>query len=106
MQTIPLSAAPSQSLSVLLGGRNVEMTLRQRSTGLYADISLNGKQILAGVLCQDRTWIVRRAYLGMPGDLVFIDQQGKSDPTYDGFGGRYVLYWVEPGETLAGESIL
>lgn len=102
MQTIPLSAVPSQSLSVLLGGQKVEMTLRQRSTGLYADISLNGKQILAGILCQDRTRIVRRAYLGMKGDLVFIDQQGKTDsnPTYDGLGSRYVLYWIEPGETI------
>lgn len=102
MQTIPLSAVPSQSLSVLLGGQKVEMTLRQRSTGLYADISLNGKQILAGILCQDRTRIVRRAYLGMKGDLVFVDQQGKtdSDPTYDGLGSRYVLYWIEPGENI------
>lgn len=102
MQVIPLTPTPSQSLTVLLGGQNVGLVLRQRSTGLYADITLNGKLIYAGVICQDRTLLVNRPYLGMKGDLVFVDQQGKTDsgPTYDGLGSRYVLYWIEPGEAI------
>ncbi|GAN61542.1 hypothetical protein ACI01nite_26710 [Acetobacter cibinongensis] len=102
MQAIPLTPTPSQSLAVLLGGQNVGVVLRQRSNGLYADIALNGRTILVGVICQDRTLLVGRSYHGMKGDLVFVDQYGKTDsnPTYDGLGSRYVLYWIEPGETI------
>ncbi|WP_215755480.1 phage baseplate plug protein [Acetobacter sp. P5B1] len=100
MQTIPLSVTPSQSLHVLLGGQNVGLTLRQRSSGLYADIKLNGSIIGSGLLCQDRTLINNAPYTGFSGDLVFVDTMGANDPTYDYFGSRYVLYWIEPGESI------
>lgn len=100
MQIIPLSATPSQSLNVLLGGQNVGLVLRQLNSGLYADIKLNGSVIGCGLLCLDRTLINNAPYTGFPGDLVFVDTQGTNDPTYDYLGSRYVLYWIEPGETI------
>lgn len=36
--TVPLSALPAQTLKVSLSGTLVQITLRQRSTGLYADL--------------------------------------------------------------------
>ncbi|MFT9064570.1 MAG: hypothetical protein ABF430_12270 [Acetobacter persici] len=96
---IPLSAVAYQSLKLTLSGRAVQLDIQQRTNGLYATIWLDGTMILAGIVCQDRTWIVRRAYLGMPGDLVFIDQYGQNDPDYTGLGARYVLMY-EAGKNV------
>lgn len=91
--SIPISAVAYQQVNVPLSGNAVTLTIQQRTNGVYMDIALNGAAILAGVLCQDRTWIVRKAYLGMPGDLCFMDMQGTQDPTCDGFGSRYILVY-------------
>ncbi|MFS8371299.1 phage baseplate plug family protein [Acetobacter indonesiensis] len=93
--TIPISPVAFQQINVPLSGSTVTLTIQQRTNGVYADISLNGTQIIAGVVCQDRTWLVRYAYLGMPGDISFIDTQGTSDPDYTGFGSRYILIYEE-----------
>lgn len=91
--TIPLSAVAYQQIKAPLSGQSVALTIQQRTNGLYMDVILNGVQILAGVLCQDRTWLAREAYLGMPGDLCFVDTQGQTDPVYTGLGGRYALIY-------------
>ncbi|WP_010508416.1 phage baseplate plug family protein [Komagataeibacter europaeus] len=92
---IPLSAVASQTLTVPLSGHTARLNVYQLNTGLFMDISLDEALIMAGVLCQDRTWIIRKAYYGFPGDLVFIDSQGTSDPDYSGLGDRWSLYYQE-----------
>lgn len=92
---VPLSAVAYQSLKLNLSGQSVQLDIQQRTNGVYMSITLNGAAIIAGVLCQDRTWIVRKAYLGMPGDLMFIDQYGRNDPDYSGLGARYVLMYED-----------
>lgn len=94
-EVIPLTATAFQSLKLTLSGKVVQLDIQQRSTGLYMDVWLSAKRILAGVICLNRTWLVRDAYFGMPGDLVFIDQQGSSDPEYSGLGSRYLLMYEE-----------
>lgn len=93
--SIPLSATAYQSINVTLSGRNVRLDIQQRTTGLYMTVWLDGTIVVAGIICQDRNWIVRHPYIGMPGDLAFADTQGTSDPTYDGLGTRYVLIYRE-----------
>ncbi|MFT8720030.1 phage baseplate plug protein [Acetobacter sp.] len=92
---VPLNAVSYQSIKTTLSGVSVQINLQQRGTGLYATIWLSGTMKCAGVLCQDRTWLVRYPYLGFSGDLAFVDTQGTSDPTYDGLGARYQLVYVE-----------
>lgn len=58
--TIPLSAVAYQQIKAPLSGQSVALTIQQRTNGLYMDVILNGVQILAGVLCQDRTWLARK----------------------------------------------
>ncbi|WP_088364704.1 phage baseplate plug family protein [Acetobacter pasteurianus] len=94
---IALNAVAAQTLKVSLPSCIVQITLRQRSTGLYADFSLNGVVTVCGVICQDRTWLIRDSYLGFRGDFIFVDTQGSSDPTYSGLGDRYLLIYV-PGQ--------
>lgn len=90
---IPLSAFPAQSLSVQLGGKSCGIRVYQKRTGLFVDLSVNNRRALSGILCRDRTWIVRGDHFGFPGDLTFIDTQGNSDPDYSGLGTRFRLIW-------------
>ncbi|NVN09706.1 phage baseplate plug family protein [Nguyenibacter vanlangensis] len=100
MLVVPVNATPTQTLSVVLNGQNCSMRIFQTDNyGLYLDLYLDDALIVGGRLCLDRTWIVRAAYSDFVGDLMFIDQQGISDPTYDGLGDRFLLYYSEPSST-------
>lgn len=97
--TVPLSALPAQTLKVSLSGTLIQITLRQRSTGLYADFDANSTRFLSGVLCQDRTWLVRAAAIGLPGDFLFADTQGQKNPDAAALGSRFLLLY-RPGWTV------
>ncbi|SDR17822.1 phage baseplate plug family protein [Paraburkholderia tuberum] len=94
MQTIPLGAVPSQSLSVKLAQQNCGIHVHQKSTGLYLDLYVGSELVMAGVLCRDRVYLVRQAYLGFSGDLVFVDTQGEEDPEYTALGTRWLLQYL------------
>ncbi|WP_252354006.1 hypothetical protein [Acetobacter sp. P5B1] len=96
--TVPLTAVPAQTLKVALSGTLIQITLRQRSTGLYADFDASSTRFLSGVLCQDRTWLVRDAAIGLPGDFLFADTQGQQDPDATALGSRFLLLY-RPGWT-------
>ena len=99
MLVIPLQPVPSQVVSVTLAGQACTIAVRQLSTGLYADLSVNNALIIGGVLCLDANLIVRSVYLGFVGDLAFVDTQGSNDPDYTGLGSRYILGYFAPSET-------
>lgn len=90
---IPLAALAAQAFSVQLGGKSCRIRVYQKRTGLFVDLSVNDRRVLSGILCKDRTWVVRGAHFGFPGDLTFIDTQGNSDPDYSGLGTRFRLVW-------------
>lgn len=92
VQNIPLIPnTPAQSLFVPIGGVNALVTLAQKATGLYADVSVGGVPLVSSVLCRDGAPIINAPYLGFPGDLAFIDTQGNSDPDWLGLATRYAL---------------
>ena len=80
MLQIPISATPSQSLSVQLAGQQCQISVYQKSTGVFMDLSANGVPIVSAMLCLDRVKLVRHPYLGFIGDLAFVDTQGAQDP--------------------------
>lgn len=92
---IPVGAVAYQSLRVSLSGHAVRLTLQQRGTGLYAAVWVDGMAVLAGALCQDRTWLVRHNACALPGDMGFVDTQGTQDPDYTGLGSRFMLVYAE-----------
>ena len=92
IQNIPLIPnTPSQSLFVPIGGIGALVTLAQKSTGLFADVSVGGVPLVSSVLCRDGVPIINAPYLGFPGDFAFIDKQGNSDPNWLGLATRYAL---------------
>ena len=89
---------PNQTLSILLANQPCRLTLKTRWSGLFMDVSVNDSPIVQGVICQRWNRIIRSAYLGFVGDFAFWDTQGQSDPTFDGLGGRYLLYYLEKSD--------
>lgn len=85
---------PAQKLAVQLAGKSVGIILSQKTTGLFADISMAGQAIASGVLCRDGARLINGAYTGFPGDLAFIDTHGSSDPDFTGLGDRFKLLWA------------
>lgn len=100
MKTIPLQAVPSQSLSVLLAQQNCQISVYQKTTGLFFDLSINDAPVVTSVICRDRTRLVRQQYHGFAGELAFADMLGTSDPDYTLLGSRFVLVYLEPGDLL------
>ncbi|EPL4123867.1 phage baseplate plug family protein [Citrobacter amalonaticus] len=100
MRTIPLTPQKSQSFYIDLSGQNCGIRLIQRESFLYIDLMVNGVPIIQGVPCLYGNKIVRYRYLGFSGDLFFIDNQGQQDPSYDGLGSRFALYYIEEGELV------
>lgn len=94
-QIIPLSAVPSQSFAVNLAGQPCQITISQKSTGLFVDLYVNSALIIGGVIAENLNRIVRSAYLGFIGDLAFDDTQGTDDPSYEGLGSRFQLLYIE-----------
>jgi hypothetical protein len=102
MLIIPLATFAGQTLVTSPGSQSLGLAIYQKSTGLYVDIANGGAPVLYGVLGRDRVKMVRDAYLGIDGDLMFVDQQGDLDPTYSGLGTRFLLFWLSAADVAAG----
>ena len=96
MQVVRLQAQASQIVTAALGGQNCGVTVYQKATGLFLDLSVDGTLIIGGVQCRNLRKIVIDAYLGFSGDIGFFDTQGTSDPDWTGLGGRFVLLYQSP----------
>lgn len=101
MQIVPITDVPSQVFSITLGGQACRIRLIQRGDILYADVSVNGVDKVNGATCRDRVFIVRFAYLGFIGDLLFVDTQGTSNPLAPGLGSRFLLVYAEASDLAA-----
>lgn len=62
------------------------------------DINVDGEDIATAVIALDAVPLVCREYAGFIGNLLFIDTQGSSDPSYDGLGGRFALVYLTAEE--------
>lgn len=101
-QLVPLAAVPSQQLAITLNGQNCNITVYQKTTGLYFDMQVNGLPFTSTVRCLlDAKLCADRQYLGFVGDFLFTDTQGANDPDYTGLGTRYFLVYDPLGFPLA-----
>lgn len=98
MQNIPIQPIPSQLVKVVLGGQNVQIFIYQKDQGLFVDINSDGVDIVVGVIARDAVPIICREYMGFIGNIIFVDTQGNSDPTYSGLGSRFSLVYLTADE--------
>jgi hypothetical protein len=98
MLVIPTQPIASQVLNVVLENQQCTIRLYQKSTGLYFDLLVNTAPVVAGVLCQADNFLVRYAYLGFRGDLVFYDltpeRGGTGNVASAELGSRYFLAYL------------
>lgn len=95
MRQIPIQQKPSQVISVILANQNCQISLYQKSTGIFFDLTVNDKPIVTTRIVRNAIPLVRQRYLGFIGDFFIMDMQGNQDPEYKDLGTRYVLYYVE-----------
>lgn len=100
MQIIPLQAVPNQSVKAQLSNQPCKIVIRQTLYGVFLDLYVNEVLLVAGAICQDRNRLVRSAYIGFAGDLMFEDLQGTEDPTADGLGSRFQLVYLDASELV------
>ena len=104
MLVIPTQPVPSQTLGVQLNGQDCAINVYQKGQldylGLYVDLYVNNALVIGGVFSLIGVKIVRAAYLGFSGDLVFYDTQTPMSvsPYYTGLGGRYFLAYLDATE--------
>lgn len=105
MQTVTAQAVPNQQLQCSLANQAVTLNIYQQNYGMFMDVYVAGEPVILGVLCLNLTRIVRNAYLGFLGDLMWYDSQGNTNPVYSGIGTRYQLTYVTQADlTAAGLS--
>lgn len=100
MQQIPIQAVPSQILQTVLGGQNCQIAIYEKDQGVFVDLNSNGTDISVAVIARNAvplTW----NYSGFVGNLIFIDTQGKSDPTYTGLGSRFQLIYLAAADIMS-----
>lgn len=98
MQIIPLSATPSQIVTCVLNGQNVQVSLYQKTTGMFIDCALNGVVIFSCFQVMTGVNLIQQSYYGFIGGLVMFDTQGTENPSYQGLGTRWVLGYLLPNE--------
>jgi hypothetical protein len=99
MQTIPVTAVPSQSFAVTLANQACAISLTTRNGKLYFSLSVGGVPIATMRVCRNSQRILLDSqYQGFVGDFTFIDTKGDTDPTYTGLGSRYKLIYLEAAD--------
>ena len=99
MEVLSLTQEPSQIVKTVLSGQyQVQILIQQKRQGLFVDVNLDGVDIVTSVIALNETPIISREYLGFPGNLLFIDLNGKDDPVYNQFNDRFNLIYLDAEE--------
>lgn len=99
MIAVPLNAVPSQKGYAVLANQNAQISVYQKRTGLYFDLSLNSVPVVTARMCLNLNRLLLGSnYTGFVGDFCFVDTQGSNDPDYTGLGGRYTLLYLEASD--------
>lgn len=104
MLSITMQPVPSQIVKAAIAGQNFQILLQQKQTGLFADVAVNGVDVVTGVIVRDIVPIISRTYFGVAGNLVIVDTQGADDPYYSGLGSRWQLAYLTDAEIAEIEA--
>jgi hypothetical protein len=98
MQEVPIQAIPSQVVSVVLDGQNVQIKIYQKDQGVFVDVNSDSVDVGIGTIARNAVQLVSRDYAGFRGNLMFLDIQGDLDPAYADFNTRYKFIYLTAEE--------
>jgi hypothetical protein len=102
MQSVPVDPVAAQTFTVILANQNCQISIFQKLGTVYLSLSVNNQPpIIASRQCENGNRLVRYAYLGFVGDLMWVDTQGNEDPIYTGMGTRFLLQYLEASDLAA-----
>ena len=93
--TIPLSAEPNQTFSIDLNGQKCSFEFITRGIYMFMNFTLNGENIINGMICLNKVSLVQYTHFGFKGKLYFEDTQGELDPMYYGLNDRWLLIYED-----------
>lgn len=82
----------NQEISFDIPDGFIDLSLRTAETGLYCDLSLNGKALFYGRRCIDRMPLIISPNL-ITGNLYFKDLYGNENPHFEEFNTRFILIY-------------
>lgn len=98
MLQIPIQPVPNQIVKAVLNGQNCQISISQKSEGVFVDINADGIDISVGTLAYDIIPLIASDYSGFDGNLLFVDTQGSDAPAYAGMNSRYFLIYLTSSE--------
>lgn len=98
ISVVPLSAVPSQKMQIVINNQDVTLTIAQRGSNVYADISVGTTIVRSGAICLDRVPILQPSTTTFIGNLIFIDMSGHNNPDWREYGSRYMLIYYTDDE--------
>jgi hypothetical protein len=98
MLSIPIRQVPSQSTKVSLSGQNCIILISHKPQGVFVSVKSNGVDVVSSVIARNAVPLVCIGYTGFIGNLLFIDNVGRLDPSYSGFSTRFELVYLTAEE--------
>lgn len=90
---IPLEAVPNQKFDIELNGQQCEFEFITRGVFLFMNLTLNGKNVINGVICLNNVDLIQYDDIGFIGKIYFTDTAGNLDPLYYGLNDRWKLIY-------------
>lgn len=103
MEIIPLESEPNQQVLVILGNQECTIAVYSRGGYLFMDLMVGSTPVFAGAICNHGANIVPFATELFKGSLHFYDTEGHSRPVWDKLKERFMLLYLDEGESLPEE---
>lgn len=90
---VPLSALPSQELSLVLGNQDVTVRVLTRGDYLYLDVLKESEPVILGQLIVTGQNLLPAGLSDFTGNFQMVDVNGDSAPVYTGLGVQFRLLY-------------
>ena len=104
MRTIPLDAAPNQSVSINIGENRWTLRIKEATSSMIADVSLNDQPLLYGIRFCVGTPLIPFRYLAGNGNFLLLVNDEEL-PDWQQFGVTQQLVYVYPSEISYAQPI-
>lgn len=97
MRTIPLDAVPNQQVSINIGENRWTLRIKEATSSMIADVSLNDQPLLYGIRFCVGTPLIPYRYLAGFGNFLLLTNNEEL-PDWRKFGSTQTLVYVDPEE--------